>query len=107
MMNPPKLITLISVVILLLIPTVTRLSSAQEKTVVCKKSAFAAWKPMPALRYPCKGLENEWDEKKILKLASRTNAKRLLLGQLTALASSSWWQTAPEELTACDVRRKP
>ena len=105
-MNPPKVLKLICVVTLITL-TVTSFSSGQQKTVVCKQATFAAWKPMPALRYPCKGLENEWDEKKILKLSSRLQAKRVLRAQLASITSNNWWQAAPEDLSACDVRRKP
>src|SRR4030095_15409449 len=93
--------------LLVLITLGVQFSPARQKPVVCTTTAFAAWQPMPALRYSCKGLDNEWDEKKILKLPSRIAAKRILVNRRASFSSESWWRTSPSDLSACDVRRKP
>ena len=80
--------------------------STQDPPLVCKSSALAAWKPLPTLRYSCKGATDEWDEK-VLKLPARINALKLLTTQLEALNSPAWWQASVKDLDVCDFRRKP
>ncbi len=79
---------------------------SQDPPRVCKKSAMAAWKPFPTLRYSCKGAKDEWDEK-VLKLPARISALKIVATQLEALNTPAWWQTAVDDLTLCDFRRNP
>jgi hypothetical protein len=80
-------------------------SLAQEVKHECKKSALAAWKPIPRLRYAC-GANKDWDEE-MLKKPQRVRAIKLLQTQLESLNSPAWWQTEPAELNVCDFSRKP
>src|SRR5436190_2304433 len=81
-------------------------SSYQDPKRVCKKSALAAWKPIPKLRYRCGGAQNDYDEK-ILKLPARVRAVKALERQLETFNSDAWWQTSTDDLNVCDFRRKP
>ena len=78
---------------------------SQDKPAVCKKSVLAAWKPIPALRYSCKGAKDEWDEK-ILKLPARLNALKAITSQLETFTQAAWWQADVEDLSVCDFQRK-
>jgi hypothetical protein len=73
--------------------------------LACKKSALAAWKPLPKLRYSCAGAKDEWDEK-ILKLPARLTALRLLSRQLESFNSAAWWQASTTDLNVCDFQGK-
>ena len=78
---------------------------AQNKSVaVCKKTAAAALKPVPALDYPCG--ENEWDEKQ-LKNPARVSALNGLMTELGAFKDQAWWQTSVDDLNACDFKGAP
>jgi hypothetical protein len=79
---------------------------AQDQPRVCKRSALAASKPIPKLRYSCRGAKDEWDEK-ILKLPARVQAIKGLLAQLATFNSAAWWKTPVDDLNVCDFRKKP
>jgi hypothetical protein len=80
-------------------------SAAQDSKRECKKSAMAAWKPIPKLRYSC-GANKEWDEA-MLKRPQRLRAVKLLQTQLESLNSAAWWQISTDDLNVCDFYRKP
>jgi len=81
-------------------------STLQDPRRVCKKSALAAWKPIPKLRYRCGSAAGDYDEK-ILKLPVRLHAIKTLERQLEALNSDAWWHTSADDLNVCDFQRKP
>jgi len=79
--------------------------AAQDPPRVCKRAALAASKPIPQLRYSCRGAKDEWDEK-ILKLPARVQALRGLLVQLATFNDPAWWSTPADDLNVCDFRKK-
>jgi len=83
-------------------------SSAQRRsaTLVCKRPAFGALKPMPELDYPCEGEVNDWDEK-ILKRPARLEAIKTLMNELTSFTDAPWWTTSTRDLNVCDFAQKP
>jgi hypothetical protein len=81
-------------------------ASSQDARRVCKKSALAASKPIPTLRYSCAGAKDEWDDK-ILKLPARVRALKLVMAQLEILNSDAWWQASTDDLSVCDFRKRP
>jgi len=99
-------ITPLLVLLLTVIVSVAAISPQDKKPAICKKPALAAWKPIPALRYSCKGAKDEWDEK-ILKLPARTSALKLIAAQLETFTQPTWWQADVDDLAVCDFRRKP
>ena len=80
-------------------------SSFQNDKLACKKSVFAAWKPIPKLRYSCGGANTEWDEK-MLKAPKRVSAIKQLLTQLETFNNAAWWEASPDDLNVCDFRRR-
>jgi hypothetical protein len=78
-------------------------AAAQDPPRVCKRSALAASKPIPKLRYSCRGVK---DDEKILKLPARVQAIRVLMAQLTAFSDAAWWKTPVDDLNVCDFRKK-
>ena len=92
--------------VLVLVGSSTFHSAAQDAPRVCKKSAFAAWKPIPKLRYPCGSAVNDYDEK-VLMLPARVRALKALKAQLETFNSEAWWQASADDLNVCDFQRKP
>jgi len=95
-----------TLLILILLAVNPLQSKPQAPKRVCKKSALAAWKPIPKLRYRCGGAQNDYDEK-ILKLPARVRAVKALERQLETFNSAAWWQTSTDDLNVCDFQRKP
>jgi len=96
-----------SVLLLVAFAGVTVSSFApKDPPKVCKKSAFTAWRALPAIRYSCAGAKNEWDEK-ILKLPSRIRALKVVMDQLETFNNPAWWKASTDDLNFCDLRRKP
>lgn len=93
------------VIVVCLLGATTFTFHSQESKLVCKRSALAAWKPIPKLRYPCSAA-NDYDEK-ILKLPARKRAISNLVAQLATFNSSAWWQTSTDDLNVCDFQRRP
>ena len=100
-------ITRRSTLLLILILSLSTASFAQRTTtLVCKRAALKALKPMPKLMYPCDGEANDSDEK-ILKLPARLDALKTLTSELAALTDSAWWTTDTIDLNVCDYTKKP
>ena len=79
---------------------------AQDAPLVCKQTALAALKPMPAFRYRCDPNLESYDEK-VLRLPARLRAKTALVAQLEIFTNPAWWRAQVDDLNACDFRRKP
>ena len=79
---------------------------AQDAPVVCKQTALAALKSMPAFRYRCDPNLESYDEK-VLQLPARLRAKNALVAQLETFTTPAWWRAQVDDLNACDFRRKP
>lgn len=80
-------------------------SSFAQKTkpiTACKQTTFAAFKPLPKLKYECPEGLNDSDAK-ILKLPERTRAIRELVKELEAFTDAAWWQAQVDDLNACKV----
>ena len=91
--------------LLVLLCATISVNAAQAPPRVCKRPALAASKPIPKLRYSCRGAKDEWDEK-ILKLPARVQAVKLLMAQLATFNNAAWWQTPVDDLNVCDFRKK-
>jgi hypothetical protein len=78
----------------------------RKSTLVCKRTALAAFKPIPKLSYPCDGQSNDWDEK-ILKLPARVTAIKTLTSQLSSFSDPAWWATSTDDLSFCDFTQEP
>jgi hypothetical protein len=81
---------------------ITAALAQRKPAVVCKKTAAAALKRTPVLKYQC-GEEQEWDDK-ILKKPERLAALNRLTSDLSTLSTPEWWQTSVEDLNACDFK---
>jgi hypothetical protein len=75
------------------------------QTLICKKQALTALKPIPKLKYQCTADVNDYDES-ILQLPQRRSAIKRYLKSLESYYSESWWKTGVLDLNVCDYRRK-
>lgn len=100
----------LAVLVLLLtsISTASSDSFAQEKakTKVCKPAVLAASKPLPKLRYQCNADLSDYDQK-VLKAPNRIVAIKVLERRLETFTSPAWWQATVDDLSLCELRRKP
>jgi hypothetical protein len=89
-----------------LIIFVAALASAVQipaQTTACKIPALAALKPIPEFQYEC---GDEESESNAAFEAKRRRALNLYAETLEKLTAADWWQTAVEDLTVCDFRKK-
>lgn len=95
--------SLLFLILSLSIPTAGQRRTA---TLVCKRPALAALKPMPELVYPCDEEANDWDEK-ILKRPARLEAIKSLTNTLSSFTEAAWWTTDTVDLNVCDFTKQP
>jgi len=76
-----------------------------SQQLVCKTTALAAAKALPALKYKCDESLDDYDER-ILARPERRKALDLYVKTLEKLAFADWWKTPVEDLNRCDFRRK-
>jgi hypothetical protein len=107
-MNKSKLPTL-AVMILLRATIATSIhgfGQEKAKTLACKPTVLAAFKPLPKLKYRCDAELADYDEK-VLKQPNRITAIKVLERRLESFTSPTWWQANVDDLNLCELRRKP
>jgi hypothetical protein len=75
------------------------------QTLVCKKSALTARKPVPKLSYKCSENLTESDDE-VLTQPNRRKAINLYVKTLEKMTYADWWKTGVEDLNVCDFRKK-
>lgn len=103
-----KTSTIAVLVLLSTIPTTTIGAFAQDPTrpAMCKATVLAAFQPLPELKYQCNAELSDYDEK-VLKQPNRIRALKALERKLESFASPAWWQASVDDLTLCELHRKP
>jgi len=86
--------------------TIDSLAQKRTKVPVCKPAVLAAFKPMPKLKYQCDPELTDYDEK-LLKQPNRVRAIKVLERKLESFTSPGWWQANVDDLSLCELRRKP
>src|SRR5215212_251411 len=87
-------------------PSSNTLGQRSKPALVCKKSVYAALKPMPELSYPCDSQLDESDEK-VLKLPARVAAIKTLISQLSSFSDPAWWAADTKDWSICDYTKVP
>jgi hypothetical protein len=78
----------------------------KKKLPVCQAAVLAAFLPLPELKYQCNAELSDYDEK-VLKQPNRIRAIKNLERRLESFASPAWWQASVDDLTLCELHRKP
>jgi hypothetical protein len=94
--------SLLKVCTLLLTVSATSFAQKTKPITACKRTAFAAFKPLPKMEYDCAESANDSDDK-ILKLPERLAAIRGLEKELEGFTNAAWWQADINDLNACKV----
>jgi hypothetical protein len=97
-MNNP----LLRICVVLLVASVSSFAQKAKPITACTQTTFAAFKPLPKLKYDCPEGSIDSDDK-ILKLPERLSAIRGVVKELEGFTNAAWWQAEVDDLNACKI----
>lgn len=74
----------------------------KQRSPVCSRGTFAAFRRLPKLTYECPQSLDESDEQ-ILKTPGRIADLNRLARELESYTDAAWWQAGVEDLNACEM----